>query len=223
LENENNFYEIAFYRKLRDLKWKKRLHYSETYQSNNMKYLLSILLIGVLSYSGNCQVKKIPAMINGKIDTLDFPNDFRNKSGIRIGEKLPSFTYIDIEGDTISKTDFDGKLLVLNFWFVGCVGCKQEEPYLTKMTRELKDENIEFVSICQSSPSRTKSYIKKNGDFGYKVISIKSKKEVYDLFGVQSFATHMIVKNGKIVENIGFAFTTDDEIIWLKERILEEL
>ena len=188
-----------------------------------MRNILLLSLTYLLSYHATGQIKKIPSYRNGRLDTLDFPQDFRNKSGLHIGEKLPAFNYTDITGDTIRHTDFDGKILVLNFWFVGCVGCKQEEPYLREMTRELAGHDIAFVSICRSSPSRTKSYIKKHGDFGYKVISIKSGQEVYEKFGVETYASHMIIKDGIVVENIAFPFTTEDEIEWFKERILKEL
>jgi len=178
------------------------------------------MIFSVFSY---CQVKKIPAMIGGKLDTLNFPNDFKNKNGIPIGQDLPYFSYVDIDNNTIRNTDFEGKLLVLNFWFVGCVGCKQEEPYLKKLTEHFENDKVEFVSICQSNESKTRAYLNKYGDFGYKVISIKSKKEVFKMFGVELFTTHIIVNNGKVVENLSFPLTTDDEIEWFKRRIIDEL
>lgn len=188
-----------------------------------IKVVLLVVIVLSISHSGFSQFKKIPAYIDGKIDTLDFPTDFRNRTGIPVGKKLPSFSYTDIYGKTITITDFDNKLLVLNFWFVGCKGCKQEEPYLTKLTEDLKNENVEFVSFCQSSASRTKSYINKNGNFGYKVVSIKSKKEIIEKFGVETFTTHLMIRDGVILENFSFPLTTDDEIDWFKEQILKEL
>jgi peroxiredoxin len=187
------------------------------------KAVLLIVVIVSISHAGFSQFKKIPAYIDGKSDTLDFPGDFRNRTGIPIGEKLPSFSYTDIYGETIASTDFDNKLLVLNFWFVGCKGCKQEEPYLTILTEDFKNKNVEFVSFCQSSPARTRSYINKNGDFGYKVVSIKSKKEIIEKFGVETFTTHLIIRDGVVRENFSFPLTTDDEIGWFKEQILVEL
>jgi len=184
------------------------------------------MVIGVLfcSFNGFAQFKKVPVYINGKVDSLDFPSDFRNEFGLKIGEKLTPFVLVDIEGDTISSAGFNDKLLVLNFWFVGCTGCKQEEPNLLKLTKELQNKNVEFISICKSSEARTNSYISKNGDFGYKVVSLKSKKGLEKIFKlVNPFPTHMIIKNGIVKEYFNFALTTDDEISWLKERILNEL
>jgi peroxiredoxin len=190
--------------------------------------MLKVMLLasGVLfyAYNGIAQFKKVPAYVYGKIDTLDFPSDFRNGLGVKLGEELRPFKLVDIEGDSISSSDFNHKLLVLNFWFVGCTGCKQEEPNLLRLTEELKNENIGFISICNSSNARAKMYTNRKGDFGYNVISIKSRDELERIFKlVNPFPTHMIIKNGIVKEYFNFALTTDDEINWFKERILEEL
>lgn len=188
-----------------------------------MKYIVKSFIISIplilISTFGYSQFKKIPTLR----DTLDFPNDFRNKTGIPIGNEISSFTYRDIEGDTISSNNFNDTLIVYNFWFVGCVGCKQEEPYLTRLTKELEGEKIKFISICNSSESRIKRYMKKNEDFGYKIISINSKKDLKEKFGVLSFPTHFLVMNGEVLENFSFPLTTDDEIGWFKNEILKYL
>lgn len=182
--------------------------------------LAIVLFIGIsFAYTSSAQVKKIPAYIDGKMDTLDFPSDFRNENGIEIGQNFVSFKLANIEGKEVDYDQIKDKVLVLNFWFVGCKGCKQEEPYLKKMVEEITSDKVEFISFCESSEGRIRNYLKKNEGLGYDIISI-SKKYNKENFKVRKFATHMIVVNGKVVENFSFPLTTDDEITWFKDQIL---
>jgi len=46
---------------------------------------------------------------------------------------FPQFDYATIDGDSVSSKDLADKIVIVNIWFVGCSGCKQEEPYLRKV------------------------------------------------------------------------------------------
>ncbi len=54
-----------------------------------------------------------------------------------IGEPVPDFTLTDLNGNSVSLTDFAGKPMLINFWNTGCPPCRNEMPYL----QEVYDEN----------------------------------------------------------------------------------
>lgn len=66
---------------------------------------------------------------------------------ILTGEKAPAFTAYDINGKKYESSQFAGKVLVLDFWFSGCIPCKAEMPYMEQIAKELKDQNILFISL----------------------------------------------------------------------------
>ena len=188
-----------------------------------MNRLQTIMIFLFVQYNLYGQTFIVKSMDNGKIVDKVFPDEFR-KGGLNLTDDFPDFEYYDINGDNINLSDLKDKLLVINYWFVGCVGCKQEEPYLKKLTDIFKDNSeISFMSFCNSQPEKARRYIEKSGHFGYKVIPFKSKKIISDKFKVKTYPTHMIVKNGKIVETFTFPLTTDDELNWYVERIRKEL
>lgn len=188
-----------------------------------IKRLLTIWIFLFVQYNLFGQTFIVKAWQNGKIVDKVFPDDFR-PGGLNFTDDFPDFEYYDINGDNIKLSDLKDKLIVINFWFVGCVGCKQEEPYLRKLTEIFRDNSeISFISFCNSQPERARRYIKKFGFFGYKVIPFKSRRTILEKFKVKTYATHMIVKNGKIVETFSFPLTTEDELNWYVDRIKKEL
>lgn len=52
-------------------------------------------------------------------------------------------------GKQIRKNNFNGKVLVMDFWFSGCKGCAADVPYMKKVEKYFeKDTNVVFASIC---------------------------------------------------------------------------
>lgn len=63
------------------------------------------------------------------------------------GAVAPDFTYPNIEGDTISLSDFRGKYVYIDVWATWCGPCKKEIPFLAKLEEEYADKNIVFISV----------------------------------------------------------------------------
>ena len=60
-------------------------------------------------------------------------------------KKAPDFTLSTLEGDTVSLSGFQGKLVLINFWATRCHPCREEMPYLEELFRE---ENENLVILC---------------------------------------------------------------------------
>ena len=71
----------------------------------------------------------------------------KQNSRVAPGTEMPDFEAQTVEGKTYRLTDFRGQLVVLDFWFTGCVPCKAEMPYLEQLAEDLNGRNIRFVSV----------------------------------------------------------------------------
>ncbi|MDD5591606.1 MAG: redoxin domain-containing protein [Dehalococcoidales bacterium] len=50
-----------------------------------------------------------------------------------VGEPAPNFILPDLNGQSVSLSDFDGKPVLINFWNTGCPPCRKEMPYLQEI------------------------------------------------------------------------------------------
>ena len=64
-----------------------------------------------------------------------------------IGSSVPEMTYLDIDSNAISISDFKGKYVYIDVWATWCGPCKREIPKLESLGHELEGKNIVFVSV----------------------------------------------------------------------------
>jgi peroxiredoxin len=57
------------------------------------------------------------------------------------GKPAPNFTVIDRQGQTISLSDFKGKMVLVEVWATWCIPCINEFPYLRKLPSQLSDSS----------------------------------------------------------------------------------
>lgn len=116
----------------------------------------------------------------------------------KTGEPITPFQAPDISGKSVDITALRGKVVVLNFWFVGCAPCRQEIPELNKLVDRFSPTgDVEFVSIALDKKPEILKMLKKL-PFQYRHIP-DGKAIANDKFGVTMFPTHVIInKDGKI-------------------------
>ena len=82
------------------------------------------------------------------------------------GDKATDFSLRDIDGNQVTLSAYEGKVVLMSFWATWCGPCKEEMPHLQKLYDARKDDGFEVLSISTDdarSASKVKPYIKKNG------------------------------------------------------------
>lgn len=70
-----------------------------------------------------------------------------NGKPIRKGDKVPTFSTIDINGNRISLDDYKGNPVILRFWSTDCKFCKADTPIFNRYFDEFKDKGLKVVYI----------------------------------------------------------------------------
>ena len=65
------------------------------------------------------------------------------------------------DGKTVNTQDWQGKVLVVNFWASWCPPCVEEMPALDKLQQEFLQQNVLFVGIGIDSPSNIREFLSK--------------------------------------------------------------
>lgn len=63
------------------------------------------------------------------------------------GKPAPDFTYTSIKGDTVSLSDFMGKVVYVDVWATWCGPCLGEIPDLQALEEEMHDKDVVFISV----------------------------------------------------------------------------
>jgi peroxiredoxin len=144
----------------------------------------------------------------------------RESSFFKTGEKMGSFKTRDINGNKIDLKALEGKIVVLNFWFVNCSPCRMEIPDLNKMVDSFKTNNkIVFIAIALDDRSILKSFLEKT-PFNYNIID--GGKFIADKYGVRSYPTHVVIDTeGKVYFHTSGLST--NTVYWLSKTIKELL
>jgi thiol-disulfide isomerase/thioredoxin len=50
-------------------------------------------------------------------------------------------------GGTFSSDDYEGQIMVVNFWYAGCPPCRLEAPDLEALRQEFLDEAVVFIGV----------------------------------------------------------------------------
>ncbi|MEN6532756.1 MAG: TlpA disulfide reductase family protein [Bryobacteraceae bacterium] len=73
-------------------------------------------------------------------------DSFREKI-VTVGDTAPDFTVSTEGGRTVTRSNFGGKLLVLNFWATWCPPCIEELPSLDEFQRRLAADGVVVLGV----------------------------------------------------------------------------
>ena len=76
--------------------------------------------------------------------------DPREVRSALLGKPAPAFELPTLDGGTVDSTEWDGDVVVVNFWASWCVPCREEAPELEAFARQWKDRDVRLVGIVYS-------------------------------------------------------------------------
>ena len=128
--------------------------------------------------------------------------------------------FLDKKDQKININEFEGKLLILNFWATWCEPCKEEMPSLDNLQANPEFNNLKIFAINVG-----KENLKKVNNF-FKILNIKNFEPYFDapislakIFSLRGVPTSIFInKNGEeFARIIGFIDFDDKKFIdWLK-------
>ena len=127
-----------------------------------------------------------------------------------LDKPLPKEQFDMINGSIKSFSDFEGSMLVINFWYINCGPCIAEMPYLNKLVEKYKDDNIKFLALSFDSKEDIKQFISEV-DFKYEQGKIE-RAFSYEFTPVAP--GHFIIDESGIVKDILIGAPRQTQLIY---------
>lgn len=138
------------------------------------------------------------------------------------GKPFINFTLRDTINKFVKLTDYKGKVIVLDFYFLGCGGCKASIPFIQKIEKKFEGTDVIFVSV---SVDRNESDWKRSRNIYSSPTAIQlftndegTKHPLIRFAQITSYPTFMIIdKNGNFSSRVRSVLA--DEGLNLEEEI----
>jgi thiol-disulfide isomerase/thioredoxin len=132
---------------------------------------------------------------------------FGSSGGDVLGySKTTAWELMDPDGKPVKSSDFDGKVVILDFWATSCPPCGARIPGFIELQKKYGEKGLVVVGVLldEEGPSVAKQFMKESGINYPVVIGAFNIIEYFGGMGIPS--TFIINRSGKIVaRHIGFA------------------
>jgi len=124
-------------------------------------------------------------------------------------KEIPSFSVKTLKDEKIKSKDLEGKIVVINLWFIDCLPCIKELPALNRLVREYaKHKDVMFLSMTWESKERIEKDFFSKYKLDFKVVPDAMK--VIDLFGKPGYPATFVVGRDGHIKNAWLGGPIDD-------------
>ncbi len=136
-------------------------------------------------------------------------------------EYFNNFTLLDLDKNEVSLSDFQGQIVVLNFWATWCPPCRDEIPDFIEVNNLYKDKDVQIIGVSIDTDIKALEDFVEEFGIDYPTWIDGTIDHVSPEWGVRAIPTTFILnKNGEIMfKNVGRM--TKDQLIDILEEVLD--
>lgn len=134
---------------------------------------------------------------------------------------LPDLGGPTLQGSSVARADYAGKVMVVNFWATWCGPCRREQPALQQLSTEFADRGVYFLGVnYRDDPAAARAYLKQFG-VTYPSIEDRAGALAGDFGFVGLPDTYVVDRTGRI-RYWGFGAMDEAELRTLLTKVLAE-
>jgi thiol-disulfide isomerase/thioredoxin len=162
-----------------------------------MKKSALIITVAVVAFVGGISVRGL----------LSSPLD-KEKVNQETQQKLSEFTLPDLSGKPRNIKEWQGKVLVINFWATWCPPCLKEMPEFEALHTKYENKGLQFIGIALDDADPVKEFI-------------ASKKITYPILLGEDQGTKLAHDLGNIVNTVPFTVIINKKGLVVKSHMGE--
>jgi thiol-disulfide isomerase/thioredoxin len=120
------------------------------------------------------------------------------------GKTAPIFSVKSIDGKSYNLSELKNKVVFLDFWTSWCEPCRKEVPSISKLQRDLKDQDLVVLGVNVGEDRQTVEKFLKTVTISYPIVLTAGTDIVSD-YHINAYPTYVVIgKDGLVVgEQVG--------------------
>ncbi|SDG46834.1 Thiol-disulfide isomerase or thioredoxin [Limimonas halophila] len=120
-------------------------------------------------------------------------------------QSTPDVAFKTREGERVTLADFEGEVLVLNFWATWCAPCVEEMPTLEALHTDMRDAGVHVLAVSQDrgGMDAVGPFLKNRVDVPELPIYLDSDGKLARAFDVRAMPTTFVLDaEGRVIGNV---------------------
>ncbi|MSS75762.1 MAG: TlpA family protein disulfide reductase [Methyloglobulus sp.] len=162
-----------------------------------MKRSILIVTVAIMAFVGGLSVRNL---LSSQLD--------KTKVSEENQQKLTEFSLPNLSGKQRNIKEWQGKVLVINFWATWCPPCLKEMPEFEALHTEYEKKGLQFIGIALDDAEPVKEFI-------------ASKKITYPILLGEDQGTKLAHDLGNIVNTVPFTVIVNKQGLVVKSQMGE--
>ena len=138
----------------------------------------------------------------------------REASKIKPGQPAPDFTLDDLQGQSVSLSDFKGQAVFLDFWASWCGPCIEAVPHLKELKQQTRDQKVAFLNISLDPADEWHQAVDEHGLTGVHVHAPGGRQsavaQLYQVSGIPSY--FLVGPDGRMDGRVGHVSDVEEVV-----------
>ena len=138
----------------------------------------------------------------------------RKASKIKPGQPAPDFTLNDLQGQSVSLSDFKGQAVFLDFWASWCGPCIEAVPHLKELKQQTRNQKVVFLNISLDYADEWHQAVDEHGLTGIHVHAPGGRQsavaQLYQVSGIPSY--FLVGPDGRMDGHVGHVSDVEEVV-----------
>jgi thiol-disulfide isomerase/thioredoxin len=123
------------------------------------------------------------------------------RSGPPGGERIaPLFEAVSLAGESYALEKLRGQVVVLNFWFIGCLPCRTEIPLLNQLVETYGGRDVVFLAFANDATEPLRGFLH---DYPFRYVVLPDSELLARAYGIYGYPTHVVIdREGRITADL---------------------
>jgi len=125
--------------------------------------------------------------------------------GLEIGRPAPEFELPDLSGSAVSLTQYQGKIVLIDFWATWCGPCRLTMPVLENLQKEYANELVLLAVNLQEPLDEVRQYVAAQRITSR--VLLDQEGRVGSTYGSESIPMQVLIDQKGIVRDVQVGFS----------------